>query len=74
MVFLSCRRGFSINADTVDTNMLEHTVYDSVAPLLGQKDIYEPKAVSMLDINKDMLKYCRSTHSSRRVLLAKKGP
>ena len=71
-------RGFSVNADTVDTNMREQTlvarrtVYDSVANLLGQQNINEPKAVAKLDINKDVLKYCRSARNRYRQFLEEK--
>ena len=56
-----------------DTNMREQTIVArrTVNVLFGLKDISEPKAVSKLEINKDMLilKYCRSARSKYRQFL-----
>ena len=68
-------RGFSINRDLINHNLLERTVVtrrivcDSVASILLGKGIKDTKAVENLDITKDMLRYCRLARSRYRNFL-----
>ena len=58
-------RGFSINSDVIEHNMLERTVVaqrrvcDGVASMLQQKGITDPKAVQNITVSKELLHYCR---------------
>ena len=68
-------RGFSVNSDVIDHNMLESTIVaqrricDAVGHLLSTEGVDDPKAVHKLNINKDMLRYCKLARSKYRTFL-----
>ena len=67
-------RGFSVNKETIDNNMLERTIVsrriicDSVAHTLNQKKM-DPKAVYEMEISPGMLKHSRSARNAYKNLL-----